>query len=244
MPCGRRRAPRTGSAPPTCVRRSVAHQWDEAIPAQSVRRLAGGHPPQRPAGRHDHDADGRELIDEFRGDLGRHGRDEDAIEACQVRRTEHAAPAPAGRTAPDQATRARCRCARRPAPARPPGCRGCGTRSRPSTLPLAPTRCASSAVVQPEPEPTSSTRCPGRTSSSSSIRRTVEGWEFVWPWPIGSGASRAALRRCELGRKAVRGQAAQAASSRVTCPGLECRGSRPARPRTHRPLGADVSRRL
>ena len=52
---------------------------------------------------------------------------------------------------------------------------------RPSTSPSGPTRCASRAVVQPDPAPTSSTRWPGRTSSSRSIASTVRGWELVWP---------------------------------------------------------------
>ena len=64
-----------------------------------------------------------------------------------------------------------------------------GTRSSPSTEPVGPTRAASRAVVQPDPDPTSSTRCPGRTSSSSSIARTVRGWLLVWPWPMSSGPS-------------------------------------------------------
>ena len=75
---------------------------------------------------------------------------------------------------------------RRPAPAPAP---------RPTTSPVGPVRWASSAVVQPDPAPTSSTRCPGRTSSSRSIAATVRGWELVWPRPIWSGPSYDARRR-------------------------------------------------
>lgn len=40
-----------------------------------------------------------------------------------------------------------------------------------------PSRCASSAAFQPVPVPISSTRMPGRTSRSRSIRTTTEGAE-------------------------------------------------------------------
>ncbi len=53
----------------------------------------------------------------------------------------------------------------------------------------------SRAVVHPDPQPTSSTRVPGRTSSSRSIVRTVLGWLLVWPCPIGSGPVQPANRR-------------------------------------------------
>ena len=39
----------------------------------------------------------------------------------------------------------------------------------------------SDPVVQPDPEPTSSTRIPGRTRSARSIARTVVGWLLVCP---------------------------------------------------------------
>ena len=54
-------------------------------------------------------------------------------------------------------------------------------RSTPITNPAGPTSRASSTVVQPDPEPTSSTRIPGRTRSARSIARTVVGWLLVCP---------------------------------------------------------------
>jgi len=56
-----------------------------------------------------------------------------------------------------------------------------GTISTPTTLPVGPVRYASRAVVHAEPEPTSSTRCPGRTSRILSMLATVRGCEFVCP---------------------------------------------------------------
>jgi len=44
-----------------------------------------------------------------------------------------------------------------------------------------PTRYAKSAVVHPDPLPTSKTLSPGLTSSLASINLTVAGWELVWP---------------------------------------------------------------
>ncbi len=54
-----------------------------------------------------------------------------------------------------------------------------GSSSTPSTRPVGPVSWARSAVVQPDPQPTSSTFWPGWTSSSRSIAATVEGCELV-----------------------------------------------------------------
>src|SRR5690625_2198640 len=70
------------------------------------------------------------------------------------------------------------------------------------------------AVVHPEPEPTSSTRCPGRASRSVSISRTVVGWEHVAPCPIVSGWSASAKRCWCSGRKTLRSVAATASCTR------------------------------
>ena len=81
-----------------------------------------------------------------------------------------------------------------------------GTRSTPTHRSRwAPQASARRAVVQPDPDPTSRTRSPSCTSSSSSMVWTVLGWEFVWPWPMGSGASTPAKNRCPLGRNRTRG---------------------------------------
>ena len=69
-------------------------------------------------------------------------------------------------------------------------------------------------MVHPDPEPTSSTLCPGCTSSSSSMARTVRGWLLVWPWPMSSGPSYQARRRSFAGRNRRRDWAAIAASTR------------------------------
>jgi len=69
-------------------------------------------------------------------------------------------------------------------------------------------------VVHPDPDPTSSTLCPGRTSSSRSIASTVLGCEFVCPRPIGSGPSYPALRCCDAGRNRSRDIAANASPTR------------------------------
>ena len=61
-------------------------------------------------------------------------------------------------------------------------------------------------MVQPEPEPTSRTRSPGRTSSSRSIAETVLGWELVCPWPMSSGPSYDAWPRRFRGRNSSRGR--------------------------------------
>src|SRR5699024_8060226 len=87
-------------------------------------------------------------------------------------------------------------------------------RSTPSTSPPGPTRWASSAVVQPEPAPRSSTRFPSRTSSRRSMSATVVGCELVCPSPIGSGASCPARCLCEAGRKRARGTASIACATR------------------------------
>ena len=94
-----------------------------------------------------------------------------------------------------------------------PHCASDGSSSTPTTVPPGPTSQASRAVVQPEPAPTSSTWWPGRTSSWSSMVRTVEGCEHVWRAPIGSARSTAAKRRCDRGRKSLRGTAAMAAAA-------------------------------
>src|SRR5690625_3174070 len=70
------------------------------------------------------------------------------------------------------------------------------------------------AVVHPEPEPTSNTRCPGRASRSVSISRTVVGWEHVAPCPIVSGWSASAKRCWCSGRKTRRSVAATASAAR------------------------------
>ena len=56
-----------------------------------------------------------------------------------------------------------------------------GSSSTPMTLPSGPVRWASSAVVQPDPEPTSSTLSPGATSRRWSMSATVRGCELVCP---------------------------------------------------------------
>ena len=96
---------------------------------------------------------------------------------------------------------------RRPAPPRARARARCRAR---------PVRWASSAVVQPEPVPTSSTRSPGRTSSSRSIASTVRGCELVCPWPISIGPSYAARSRSRSGRNHSRGTAANASETRST----------------------------
>ena len=89
-----------------------------------------------------------------------------------------------------------------------------GTLSTPSTDPVGPHSRARIAVVHPEPEPTSSTRSPSRTSSSSSMARTVLGCEFVCPWPIGSAVSARAKNRWARGRNDARGTALIASRTR------------------------------
>src|SRR5436309_913248 len=64
---------------------------------------------------------------------------------------------------------------------------------------------ARTAAWYPEPVPTSSTRCPGRTAVASQIRATMYGCEIVWPWPMGRAASSYARRRSRSGTKSSRG---------------------------------------
>ena len=111
-----------------------------------------------------------------------------------------------------------------------------GSSSTPSTSPVGPVRWASSAVVHPEPLPTSSTRSPGRTSRRRSMAATVRGWELVCPWPMWIGPSSAARQREAFGRNSLRGTAENASAMRSTRPIQAARpGSPPGtRPRTRR----------
>src|ERR1051325_6008890 len=68
-----------------------------------------------------------------------------------------------------------------------------------------PPSSASTAAWYPEPVPTSSTLCPGRTSSASQMRATMYGCEIVWPSPMGRAASSKARRRSGSGTKSSRG---------------------------------------
>ena len=120
------------------------------------------------------------------GSVLRLGRHQDPVVRRAVRQAEHVRRRPGDRW--PTAGRSRPGWPRRSPPGRPRS-------PRPSTSPSGPVRWASSAVVHPEPEPTSSTRCPGRTSSSRSIASTVRGWELVWPRPMSIGPSYPARRR-------------------------------------------------
>lgn len=79
-----------------------------------------------------------------------------------------------------------------------------GTTSTPMTSPLFPTILPSSAVVHPDHDPISSTLSHLIGSRSSSMKRTVDGWEIVCPYQMGNGRSREAKFRYEFGMKSTR----------------------------------------
>ena len=137
-----------------------------------VGGLVVEHDPQHPAGHRRHeDAVCPQLGDELLRQPGRHGRHQDPVEGRLLGRPEHPGD---GRADPGPRQAGRLDVAR-------PVTTRSGTRSTPSTDPVGPTSSASRAVVQPEPEPTSSTRFPVPTRSARSMARTVVGWLLVWP---------------------------------------------------------------
>ena len=165
--------------------RSVGDERDEAVVAvlgdpPPVGRAGVALDAQHPAGhRHHEDAGDVQLGDQRSGSLV-------AMADTSTRSNGASSGAP---STPATDARTRAHGIRAASTLALPVSTRSGTRSSPSTEPVGPTRAASRAVVQPDPDPTSSTRCPGRTSSSSSIARTVRGWLLVWPWPMSSGPS-------------------------------------------------------
>src|SRR5260370_1227637 len=83
-----------------------------------------------------------------------------------------------------------------------------------STVATRAPRCARIAVWYPDPVPISSTRPPRRGASAAVMSATINGWEIVWPLPIGSGASSYASAARWGGRNHSRGTHAIAASTR------------------------------
>ena len=76
-----------------------------------------------------------------------------------------------------------------------------GTSSTPTTDPDGTVRCASRAVVHPEPGADVEDVVTGLDVSRCSMASTVRGWEFVWPKPIWIGPSYAARKRAARGQE-------------------------------------------